>query len=131
MNTLRCLFLFFVCCLSVAQNSAQYRHCEENAVSQLEMNACANDEAKRAEDQLNQIYTLLLLKVKDDSAATVKIKAAQRAWISYRGAYIDAMYPAENRKVEYGSIFPMEEALLRATLARQQTEALRDIVKEH
>ncbi len=95
------------------------------------MNACASDEAKREDDELNRIYKLLLFKVKHASVATTKIKAAQRAWVAYRDAYIDAIYPAENKQVEYGSMFPMEEALLRATLTHQHTAALRNILKEN
>jgi uncharacterized protein YecT (DUF1311 family) len=126
-----CVLIFLTCCLSFSQESPQYRTCNKKAVTQLEMNICANDEAKRVDDELNRVYKLLLSKVADDAVATDKIKAAQRAWIAYRDAYIDAMYPAEDKRVEYGLIFPMEEALLRAKLTRRQTDALRDILKEN
>jgi uncharacterized protein YecT (DUF1311 family) len=126
-----CAVVFLASCLSLSQDSPQYRTCNKKAVTQLELNSCASDEAKRVDDELNRVYKLLLSTVADDTVATAKIKAAQRAWIAYRNAYIDAMYPAEDKRLEYGSVFPMEEALLRAKLTRQQTDALRDILKEN
>ena len=41
------------------------------------------------------------------------------------------MYPAEDKQAEYGSIFPMEVELLGAKLTRQQTAALREILKQY
>jgi len=95
------------------------------------MNACANEETKRADDELNRIYKLLLIKVCDDALAKGKIRAAQNAWIKYRDTYIEAMYPAKDKQVEYGSIYPMEVDLLGAKLTRQQTTALREILKQY
>ncbi len=125
------LFMFLASCLSFAQDSPQYRACSKQANTQYAMNVCANEEAKRADDELNRIYKLLLTKVRDDALATDKIKAAQKAWIAYRDAYIAAMYPAEDKQAEYGSIFPMEVELLGAKLTRQQTAALREILKQY
>jgi uncharacterized protein YecT (DUF1311 family) len=48
--------------------------------------------------------------------AVAKIKAAERAWITYRDAYMDATYPAKDKQAEYGPIYPMEANLLRAKL---------------
>ena len=95
------------------------------------MNNCANEEAKRVNEELNKIYKLLLSKVRSDAVATAKIQAAQRAWITYRDAYINAMYPARDKQSEYGSIFPMEVDLLAAKLTRQQIGALQDIVRQN
>ncbi len=93
------------------------------------MNACASDEAARADKQLNDVYRTLLQKTTDKTAAT-KIKVAERAWITYRDAYIDAMYPAENKQAEYGSVYPMEIDLLRAKLIRIQIAALQDLSQQ-
>lgn len=50
----------------------------------------------------------------------MKIKAAGEAWLAYRDAYMDAMYPAKNKQAEYGSVYPMEADLVRATLTQRQ-----------
>src|SRR5262249_7925055 len=112
-----------------AQESAEYRFCSDGAKTQVAMNACASDEAARADQQLNDVYRTLLQRTTDTTAAT-KIKVAERAWITYRDAYIGAMYPAENRQAEYGSVYPMEVDLLRAKLTRIQTAALQDLSQQ-
>lgn len=90
------------------------------------MNVCASEEAARADKQLNDVYRILLHKTTDVTAAE-KIRVAERAWIAYRDAYIEAMYPKENKQAEYGSLYPMEVALLRAKLTRIQIAALQDL----
>lgn len=109
-----------------AQQSPEYRACSDGAKTQAAMNACASEEAARADKQLNDVYRTLLQKTTDTAAAT-KFKVAERAWINYRDAYIDAMYPAENKQAEHGSEYPMEVDLLRAKLTRIQMEALQDL----
>jgi uncharacterized protein YecT (DUF1311 family) len=111
------------------QESAEYRACSDGARTQAAMNVCASDEAARADKQLNEVYRTLLQRTTDTTAAT-KIKSAERAWIAYRDAYIDAMYPAENKQAEYGSEYPMEVDLLRAKLTRIQIAALQDLSQQ-
>lgn len=114
-----------------AQNSAQYRACNKNAKTQGEMNACASDEAARADAELNVVYRKLLSKAARQPDAMEKIKASERAWIIYRDAYTDAMYPAKDKQAEYGSIYPMEADLLKAKLTRQQVAALEEMLKQY
>jgi len=112
------------CSSSLGQDSAQYHACASSAKSQTELNRCASDEAKRLDIELNNVYTKLLAALSDDQNAATKAKAAQRAWIAYRDAYIDAMYPDEDKQAAYGTIYPMEVDLLRARLTREQITAL-------
>lgn len=111
-----------------AQESVEYRACSDGAKTQAAMNVCASDEAARADKQLNEVYRTLLQRTTDMTAT--KIKVAERAWITYRDAYIDAMYPAENKQAEYGSVYPMEIDLLRAKLTRIQIAALQDLSQQ-
>jgi uncharacterized protein YecT (DUF1311 family) len=112
-----------------AQQSPEYRACSDGAKTQVAMNACASDEAARADKQLNDVYRTLLQKT-TDTTATTKIKVAERAWIAYRDACIDAMYPAQNKQAEYGSVYPMQVDLLRAKLTRIQIAALQDLSQQ-
>lgn len=111
----------------VAQDSAQYRACTEKAQAQMQLNQCAGDEAARVDAELNAVYHKLLAASSKDADAVAKIKAMQRAWVAYRDAYLEAMYPAQNKQMEYGSIYPMDAALLTAKLTRQQINALKDL----
>ncbi len=88
------------------------------------MTACASAEAKRVDAKLNSTYRALLAKVASRPEAVAKIKDAEKAWIIYRDAYIEATYPAKDKANEYGSIYPLELALLRAKLTQRQVAAL-------
>jgi len=114
-----------------AQNSAQYRACNEKAKTQIEINECANQEATRVDAELNHVYSQLLSKAATEPGATEKIKTAERAWVTYRDAYIEAMYPAEDKQIQYGSIYPMEIAVLRAKLTQRQVAALKELLRQY
>ena len=111
-----------------AQDSAEYRACSDKANTQSEMTACASDEAARVDAKLKTTYRALLARVTSQPEALAKIKAAERAWIAYRDAYIEATYPAEDKATEYGSIYPLDVNLLRAKLTRRQVAALEDVL---
>jgi uncharacterized protein YecT (DUF1311 family) len=113
-----------------AQESAQYRACNEKAKVQFEINACASEEAARVDAELNSVYRTLLQTVKQPEYAE-KIKVAERAWIAYRDAYIQAMYPASDKQAEYGSIFPSEVSNLRVRLTHRQIVALREMIEQY
>ncbi len=95
------------------------------------MNICASGEAARADARLNEIYRNLLSKAASQPKITAKIKAAEKAWITYRDAYLEAMYPAEDKQAEYGSIYPMEANLLLAKLTYRQVTALEELTKQY
>ena len=116
---------------ALAQDSAQYRACSEKAKTQTEMNHCASDEAARADTELNEVYRKLLSQAASQEEAVAKIKAAERAWIVYRDAYLDAMYPAKDKQAEYGSIYPMEANLFRAKLTQRQVTALKEMLQQY
>ncbi|HXN49663.1 MAG TPA: lysozyme inhibitor LprI family protein [Bryobacteraceae bacterium] len=122
-------FVALVPCLVAAQDSAAYRACEAKAGAQPELNACAAEEAARVDAEMNRVYRELLAKNSDDAAAAEKIKKAQRAWVAFRDAYIEAMFPAEDKLAEYGSMYPMERDLILATLTRRQIDALKDVIQ--
>jgi uncharacterized protein YecT (DUF1311 family) len=116
-----------------AQDSAEYRACSDKANTQAEMTACADAEAKRVDAKLNSTYRALLAKVESQPAAVAKIKAAERAWVTYRNAYIEATYPAKDKATatEYGSMYPLDVALLRAKLTQRQVTALEDMLQHY
>jgi uncharacterized protein YecT (DUF1311 family) len=126
------LILFLLVSLAgVAQESAEYRACINRATTQMEMNTCAGDEAARVEDRLNDVYQKLLAQASNQVEALAKIKAAERAWVAYRDAYMEAMYPAKDKQVEYGSIYLMEASLLRARLTERHTTELKELLQQY
>lgn len=131
MKYLPIVFLLAASLPSLAQDSAQYRACNEKAKTQMEMNTCASEEAARADSELNEVYRKVLAQAGKQEEAVVKIKTAERAWVAYRDAYVDAMYPAKDKQAEYGSIYPMEANLLRAKLTQRQVTALKELLQQY
>jgi uncharacterized protein YecT (DUF1311 family) len=130
MRSAICFLLLACSCLfSFGQDSPQYRKCGETANSQDEMHRCASEEAGRVDKALNDAYQRLLKLVSKDANASAKIKTAERAWVSYRDAYIDATYPDKDKRA-YGSIYPMEVNLLRAQLTAEHTKAILALSKQ-
>ena len=118
------MLLFF------AQNSAQLDTCLATAITQSSINVCAGDESARADAELSGLYKELFALVAGRAEIALKIKAEQKAWFSWRDAYLDAMYPAKDKQFEYGSIYPFQANLARAKLTRQQTGPIRDLIKQ-
>lgn len=116
---------------SVAQESAAYRACNDKATTQMEMNTCAGEEAARVDARLNDVYHELLSTAGKRLEAVVKIKAAEKSWVAYRDAYMEAMYPAKDKQVEYGSIYLMEASLLRAKLTERHTTELKELLQQY
>ncbi len=112
-----------------AQDSSHYRACSEKAKTQTEMNTCASDEAARADAELNQSYRKLLEQAAHHPEFLTKLKAAENAWVAYRDAYMDAMYPSKDKQAEYGSVYPMDSDLLRAKLTERQVQALEELLE--
>jgi len=125
-----CAFvLLFVSLLSGEQpNKGSFSDCDKNAKTQAELNECAGNDLKHADDELNATYQQLLKKAGNDAVALRKIKAAQRAWVLFRDAQIEAFYPAEDKQKEYGSVFPMCADLLLADLTKERTKMLKEML---
>lgn len=94
------------------------------AQTQLQMNTEACDEYKKADDRLNAIYQQVLEQNKADAAFIAKLKKAQRAWLAFRDAELEAIYPATDKQTEYGSVYPMCNCMELTTLVNQRIEQL-------
>jgi uncharacterized protein YecT (DUF1311 family) len=78
------------------------------AQTQSEMNNEANQDYRKTDNELNSVYKNINEIYKEDTLFIRKLKIAQKAWIVFRDAHMNSLYPmAENSPQEYGSIFPM------------------------
>lgn len=99
----------------------------ETASTQLEMNQCSAAEAKDAEAELNRLYQQLLART-SNPVYRRKIEAAQKAWLAYRDAELEAKYPAEDKRAEYGSVYPMCTANDQTDLTRARIEEIKTLL---
>lgn len=125
------LILMFAFSSLFAQPATSLRACNQSAKSQGELNTCASQEATRAEYELHRVYNQLLAKASAQSEAIEKIKSAEKSWLNYRDAYLDAMYPATDKQAAYGTIYPMEASLLRARLTRLHISDLKKMLENY
>ena len=107
--------------------------CMQAAETQTAMTECSGAESMRVDAELDLLVQQLVTVATEsgNQPAVIKILSAERAWVAYRDAYIAAMYPADDKQTEYGSIYPMEVNLLRARLTRNHMEDLRRMLERY
>jgi uncharacterized protein YecT (DUF1311 family) len=100
--------------------------------TQAELNACARDEFEQADKALNQTYQALLKKEAGDSLFVQKIRIAQKAWLAFRDAELDAYFACAEKNVQIcsGSMYPMSYLYRKAELTRARTQQLKDIIEQ-
>ena len=111
--------LGILCALVLLLSAAQTR-----AQSQAELNREACAQYKVADDELNRTYALVLKEYKADAAFVESMRAAQRAWLAYRDAHLEAMYPGRDKGLTYGSAYPMCRCYVLAEVTRERTAVL-------
>lgn len=99
-------------------------------MAQSEMNRCADEDATWADAELNRVCQDLLSKTKGDANANKKLRDAQRAWIAFKEAELEALYPAEDKQREYGSIYPMCYAKVATAMTKERTAQLRRMLQD-
>lgn len=89
----------------------------------LNQSACANFD--QADQTLNRVYQQIRQRYQGDRAFLEKLKLSQRAWIAFRDAELEALYPDENKQISYGSIYPMCACGEKARLTLERIDQLR------
>jgi uncharacterized protein YecT (DUF1311 family) len=98
--------------------------------TQLEMNSDSYHIYEDADKELNLVYQQILKDYANDSLFISKLKISQRIWVKFRDAELEMKFPEEEKRVVYGSMYPMCESsyLKRLTIAR--TEKLKEWLKQ-
>ena len=99
-----------------------------NAMAQMEMTFCAEQDWQRTDRDLNDAYKAAMAQMKSVDAALPKdqqgaaghLKAAQRAWVTFR----DEACAAEGYQMHGGSAEPMVIYGCRASLTRERAAGL-------
>jgi len=93
--------------------------------TQSAMNLEADKSYKKVDAELNSVYNKILKDYKTDTKFIAKLKVAQNAWIKFRDAEMNALFPEENKNVEYGSVFPMCWSNALTDLTKQRIKKLK------
>ncbi|QGZ38939.1 uncharacterized protein YecT (DUF1311 family) [Pseudoduganella flava] len=101
------------------------------AGSQMEMNACAADDLRKADAELNATWQALLRKEANDKVFIAKLRTAQKAWLAFRDAELAAYFACEdeNERMCWGSMYPMSYNSRKTDLTRERTRTLKDMLE--
>jgi uncharacterized protein YecT (DUF1311 family) len=88
-----------------------------------DQDACAR--FQQADTLLNKTYNQVLTEYSKNAAFIRKLKIAQRAWIAYRDAQVEAVYPEPDKRAAYGSVYPMCRCIALAQLTTQRAAELK------
>ncbi len=84
---------------------------------------------QKTDAEMNRVYQQIRKAYQSDQTFLLKLKLAQQAWLRYRDAHLEALYPATEKRVSYGSINNDCQCLVRSTLTQQRTAELQQWVK--
>ena len=100
------------------------QHCA-SARTQADMNDCYATEYRKADAELNRLYTALLAKA--TGTRRQQLQRAERAWVTFRGAHLEAIYP-DSRPGAYGSVHPMCVSIILLELTVEHNTHLRRLL---
>ena len=95
------------------------------AQTQAELNRDACATYKNADAEMNRTYKQVLDKYQRDTVFIEKLKAAQRAWIKFRDADLESLYPERGTHSAYGSVNPMCLCVALSELTKERTKSLK------
>lgn len=103
-----------------------------NAIAQTqdEMNQEAQEVYELADKKLNETYTEILQLYQDDTLFIKQLKITQRIWITYRDASLKMKYPAIDKRLEYGSVYPMCVSYYLAEFTNKRTSELNEWLQD-
>ncbi len=99
-----------------------------SGTTQTDMTVCAFSQFTQADTELNQVWHQIQTRYADKPLFLARLKVAQRAWLAFRDAEVDATFPiakGQNPREQYGSVYPMCISQTRTTLTRQRIKQLR------
>jgi len=91
--------------------------------SRLSQQSC--DQLDKADAKMNEAYARILREYANDQEFIAKIKAAQQAWLAFRDAEMEALYPKADKLAAYGTVYPMCHCLELQSLTEDRTKQLR------
>ncbi|HET6419598.1 MAG TPA: lysozyme inhibitor LprI family protein [Geobacteraceae bacterium] len=90
--------MLFLTTLTTPAYGAKKKTCYDTAQTQYELNVCAASELKKADYELNRVYKEILKRYAGDRVFISRLKEAQRAWVSFRDAELEAIFPAAEKQ---------------------------------
>jgi uncharacterized protein YecT (DUF1311 family) len=124
------VILFQLAAIAIIMEPVQAIKCNP-AGNQQELNACAGDDYRKADLELNKVYNALLKEEKKDALFIAKLRESQKAWLKFRDVELEAAFScAESPSVCWGSMYPMCYNYFKAGLTKDRTARLKKYLTE-
>jgi uncharacterized protein YecT (DUF1311 family) len=75
-------------------------------MAQSEMNRCADLDARQADADSEPRLSGIAVEAPERRQCETELRTAQRAWLAFRDAHLQELYPAKDKQGEYGSMYP-------------------------
>jgi uncharacterized protein YecT (DUF1311 family) len=95
------------------------------AQTQSQMTTDADRVLRAAEAEMATVLQNLAKKANGQPDALAKLNRAQAAWVAYRNAHIEALWPSKTPLESYGSVHPMCVLMERTNLTKERIRELR------
>ena len=114
---------------SYSKTSISSDSCLKNAITQTDMNTCANLSVETAEKELNRVYEEIKKLYSDQTNFLLVLQNSQQAWIKLRDLNLELYYPATDKRWQYGSVYPMCVSEKKTKITLQRIEFLKQWLK--
>lgn len=104
---------------------------EKDATTQLVMNSLSLKGYEEADKKINKIYKQVMKKHKDNKLFTKKLRASQRLWIKLKEANLEAVFPEEDKRLYYGSMYPLNKNSALEVYTLERIRFLKQFLEEY
>ena len=94
----------------------------ENSQTQLQMNEASCAEYKQTDREMNRVYLKIVSDYRGDPVFIKALKKAQLAWLHYRDAHVDSIFPGAAS--QYGSVSTMCRCGSLSEITKERTQTL-------
>jgi uncharacterized protein YecT (DUF1311 family) len=95
------------------------------AQTQGDLDGQSCGEFHKADVALSEAYSKVLREYARDQQFIAKLKTSQRAWLAFRDAELEALYPKDNKQAEYGTVYSMCRCSELQSLTQERTKQLK------
>jgi len=100
------------------------------AVTQSELNECSCKQFHNADAEMNSVYRKLVSLHAKDELFISKLRNAQRAWLAFRDAQLEAIFPDKDPRIAYGSSYTMCYCANQRWLTEERTKQLKMMLND-
>ena len=126
------LVSLFILVFSSILKAQEVSACLENAFTQSEMNTCEGIGLQSARTELKRVLASIKISYQSTSPEfLVKLELAQEAWEASLVADLEMKFPKEDKRLNYGSVYPMCSSDYETRIVLQRIEFLKQWTTGH